>query len=103
MRRVLLSVALLPAAAVAFAPVAPSGLVAGPVFASGLALRPSSLPLRAEEKKGGFMGGLFGGGGDAKQDKPKDDLEDAIDDWKEIGFDIDEVIKAEEESKKDKK
>ena len=30
-------------------------------------------------------------------------VEDAVEDWKEIGFDIDEVIKAEEDAKKEKK
>jgi len=48
------------------------------------------------------FGGLFGGGD--KKEAKKDDLEDAIDDWKEIGFDIDEVLADQEKGdKKDAK
>lgn len=64
------------------------------------AVRPASAALRAE-KEGGLFGGLFGG--DKKSKNEFDDVEDAVEDWKEIGFDIDEVIKAEEDAKKEKK
>mmetsp|Transcript_56808 Transcript_56808/g.134080 ORF Transcript_56808/g.134080 Transcript_56808/m.134080 type:complete len:101 (-) Transcript_56808:92-394(-) len=88
----------LPAAA-AFAPgAAPALARGGPV-----ALRKGTCTTSLNEEKGGggLFGGLFGGGG--KKDENAD-VEDAIDDWKEIGFDIDAVIKAEEEAKKkDKK
>mmetsp|Transcript_36415 Transcript_36415/g.71110 ORF Transcript_36415/g.71110 Transcript_36415/m.71110 type:complete len:110 (+) Transcript_36415:43-372(+) len=55
-----------------------------------------------------MFGGMFGGGDDKdKKDKkktpPKDDLEDAIEDWKDIGFDIGEAIEAEEKARNDKK
>eukprot|EP00960_Hanusia_phi_P010035 292636-Hanusia_phi.AAC.1 len=53
-----------------------------------------------EQEDGGFLGGIFGGGDKKKGNK--DDLEEAIDDWKEIGFDIEEVIKNEEDAKKKK-
>ena len=61
------------------------------------AVRPASVSMN--------LGNLFGGG-DKKQGKGGEfeDVEDAVEDWKEIGFDIDEVIKAEEDAKtKDKK
>mmetsp|Transcript_30565 Transcript_30565/g.75003 ORF Transcript_30565/g.75003 Transcript_30565/m.75003 type:complete len:109 (-) Transcript_30565:132-458(-) len=77
------------------------------VGASGLALRS---PAGGVCKKGSLVaremqnpfGGLFGGDNKKKEQK-KDDLEDAIDDWKEIGFDINEVLAAEEKAKKDGK
>jgi len=94
----------------AFAPALVSGFVAPCTTPAGCivqvskatsAVRPASAVLRAE-KEGGLFGGLFGGG-DKKPKNEFDDVEDAVEDWKEIGFDIDEVIKAEEEAKKDKK
>ena len=61
------------------------------------AVRPASVSMNL---------GNLSGGGDKKQGKGGEfeDVEDAVEDWKEIGFDIDEVIKAEEDAKKkDKK
>ena len=73
----------------------PAGCITQPRAMS--AVRPASVSMN--------LGNLFGGG-DKKQGKGGEfeDVEDAVEDWKEIGFDIDEVIKAEEDAKKkDKK
>ena len=80
--------------------VTPAGCIVQTVQASP-AVRPGTAALRAE-KAGGMFGGLFGKG-DKKNENEFEDVEDAVEDWKEIGFDIDEVIKAEEDAKKEKK
>jgi hypothetical protein len=80
--------------------VTPAGCIVQTAQASP-AVRPATAALRAE-KGGGMFGGLFGKG-DKKKESEFEDVEDAVEDWKEIGFDIDEVIKAEEDAKKEKK
>ncbi|EKX51806.1 hypothetical protein GUITHDRAFT_150812 [Guillardia theta CCMP2712] len=92
-----------PELVMAFSPslISPTNLAVSGKASVSLSLRPSSrssVALKAGED-GGLFGGIFGGD---KKKGNKDDLEDAIDDWKEIGFDIEEVIKNEEDAKKKK-
>mmetsp|Transcript_38625 Transcript_38625/g.91195 ORF Transcript_38625/g.91195 Transcript_38625/m.91195 type:complete len:107 (-) Transcript_38625:87-407(-) len=106
MLRIALVFTALPALALGFAPpcTTPSSCIAV-ATTNGLAqagTRGNACALRAD-KGGGLFGGIFGGGDEKKEEPKKDDLEEAIDDWKEIGFDIEEVIAAEEKAKKEKK